>query len=100
MSDLRERRLAAINAALDHLDARFDDLILPGEVARADSDWVGDVRADAADWNEPDHPRDPDGKFASGGGSAQLFGRLTASLPKKSPTTRRTMRGSPRSMLI
>jgi hypothetical protein len=70
MSDLRERRLAAIDAALDHFNARFDDLILPGEVARADSDWAGDVRADAADWNETDHPRDPDGKFASGGGSA------------------------------
>jgi hypothetical protein len=70
MSDLRERRLAAIDAALDHFNARFDDLILPGEVARADSDWAGDVRADAADWNETDHPRDPDGKFASGGGSS------------------------------
>ena len=34
----------------------------------ADSDWAGDVRADA--WEEHKHPRDPDGKFASGGGSA------------------------------
>ena len=68
MSDLRALRLAAIDAALDHFGQKLDDFCPPGEVLAADSDWAGDVRADA--WEEHKHPRDPDGKFASGGGSA------------------------------